>query len=178
MQQREPYTEQAEVRIAELDENGQGIAVVKRQKVAIKNALPGETVRIKARKRKAGMIIETMERLNESDVRCKVNCAIFERCGSCHLLHMEYQKQLEWKKQGVIKLLREAGLKGITVHDPVGMKEPYAYRNKVIIGFRKIVHVRRLPAFMKKKVTASLYSMTVCFKMPKAMSWCGSLPSW
>lgn len=137
LQQREPYTEQAEVRIAELDENGQGIAVVKRQKVAIKNALPDETVRIKARKGKAGMIIETMERLNESDVRCKVNCAIFERCGSCHLLHMEYQKQLEWKKQGVIKLLREAGLKGITVHDPVGMKEPYAYRNKVIIGFQK-----------------------------------------
>lgn len=66
-----------------------------------------------------------------------VACPIYQRCGSCHLLHLTYEEQLKWKKYSIIELLKRNGLNHIVVHDVVGMDHPFAYRNKVIIGFQK-----------------------------------------
>ena len=54
-------------------------------------------------------------------------CPVYKKCGGCQLLHMDYEKQLAWKRQRVSELLGPYGkLEGI-----MGMKEPKYYRHKV-----------------------------------------------
>lgn len=54
-------------------------------------------------------------------------CPVFKQCGGCQMLDMEYEKQLEWKRNYL-----EEQLKGLCpVKGIIGMKDPYHYRNKV-----------------------------------------------
>ena len=54
-------------------------------------------------------------------------CPVYGKCGGCQLLHMEYEKQLAWKKHQVGELLKPYGkLEGM-----IGMKEPKYYRHNV-----------------------------------------------
>lgn len=54
-------------------------------------------------------------------------CPNFKRCGGCQYLDLPYEKQLEKKKQELVKLLKPF----CKVTSMVGMEEPYYYRNKV-----------------------------------------------
>ncbi len=59
---------------------------------------------------------------------CKdFGCAVYKKCGGCQLLHMEYEKQLAWKKRQVNGLLKPFG----KLEDMIGMEEPKYYRHKV-----------------------------------------------
>ncbi len=58
-------------------------------------------------------------------------CPVYQKCGGCQLLHMDYNKQLALKKQQVAELLKPYGrLEGI-----IGMEEPGYYRHKVHAAF-------------------------------------------
>ena len=67
--------------------------------------------------------------------RERMKCEIFKQCGSCDYLYLEYERQLEKKKQFCIDLLKKQKLYHVKVADTVGAKEPVHYRNKVIVGF-------------------------------------------
>ncbi len=54
-------------------------------------------------------------------------CPVYKKCGGCQLLHMEYKRQLDWKREQVSSLLKPFGkLEGI-----IGMENPAHYRHKV-----------------------------------------------
>ena len=54
-------------------------------------------------------------------------CPVAKKCGGCQLLHMNYKKQLAWKKEQTAQLLKPYGrLEGI-----IGMEKPEHYRCKV-----------------------------------------------
>jgi len=54
------------------------------------------------------------------------------RCGGCSLQHLNYETQLNVKRQLVQETLeRLGGLKGVAVDPVIGMDEPWRYRNKV-----------------------------------------------
>ena len=36
----------------------------------------------------------------------QVGCPVYKKCGGCQLLHMDYQKQLKWKRNRVSGLLK------------------------------------------------------------------------
>lgn len=71
---------------------------------------------------------------NKSNDRVNVKCNTYDKCGSCKLLHLDYKKQLEFKKNNVIQLFKNQGLK-VKVNDCVGMDNPLNYRNKTIASF-------------------------------------------
>lgn len=54
-------------------------------------------------------------------------CPVYSKCGGCQLLHMEYAKQLKWKKDQVSQLLRPFG----SLEKIIGMEDPFHYRHKV-----------------------------------------------
>ncbi len=54
-------------------------------------------------------------------------CPVYSKCGGCQLLHMEYAKQLKWKKDQVSQLLRPLG----SLEKIIGMEDPFHYRHKV-----------------------------------------------
>lgn len=56
-----------------------------------------------------------------------VLCPVYKKCGGCQLLHMNYKKQLNWKREQLAALLKPYGkLEGI-----IGMETPEHYRHKV-----------------------------------------------
>lgn len=54
-------------------------------------------------------------------------CPVYRKCGGCQLLHMDYAKQLKWKKDQAGRLLSPYG----KVEEIIGMEEPLHYRCKV-----------------------------------------------
>ena len=120
--------------------NMEGIARVKVQNevVLIKDVVEKEKVTIKLVKRiNEGWVGEVVKVLTPSNYRQKNPCAIASLCGGCSYYHMTYESQLILKKQQIIDLVKESGYTQLKVHDVVGMNEPCAYRNKIIMSFAR-----------------------------------------
>ena len=64
---------------------------------------------------------------NQKPEKKALPCPVYNKCGGCQLLHVDYKKQLKRKKEDVAELLKEYGrIEGI-----IGMEKPEHYRHKV-----------------------------------------------
>ncbi len=64
---------------------------------------------------------------NQQPAKKETLCPVYKKCGACQLLHMDYKKQLDWKRGRLTALLKPYGkLEGI-----LGMEMPEHYRHKV-----------------------------------------------
>lgn len=113
---------------------GEGIAKIEnRYPIFIEGALKGEKVKVrivKVNKNFAyGKLIEVLE---ASEERVNPACSIYKRCGGCKLQHASYKAQLEFKWDRVKDCVSKIGkLDPSIVKYPLGMEEPWRYRNKV-----------------------------------------------
>lgn len=124
--------------IREVNDVGYGIFYHNKTKIQVKRVLVDEEVKVKIIKLfRGGCEAELVEVLNPSAHRVKVSCGIYEKCGSCHYLHMDYPAQLNLKQAQLHKLFTNAKIDLKGSKRVYGMKEPDAYRNKIIIGFAK-----------------------------------------
>lgn len=105
----------------------------------VKNALPGQKVKIgiqKVRNGKAeGRILEIEEK---SPDETESPCPYFGECGGCTYLSLPYDKQLELKETQVKKLLDSVLYKQETPWKFLGIKgspTQYGYRNKMEFSF-------------------------------------------
>jgi 23S rRNA (uracil1939-C5)-methyltransferase len=112
---------------------GEGVARFQDFTIFIPGALKGETVKAKVVAVKKNYArAKVLQVLTAVPERVKPSCPIYALCGGCQLQHLDYRAQLELKRQRVIDAVeRIGGLKGVTVHTTIGMKEPWRYRNKV-----------------------------------------------
>ena len=69
--------------------------------------------------------------IEKSPCRANPKCSVYYSCGGCHLSHMTYKAQLEFKTNLVRKIYKESGFENIKIHDCVGQDVPFYYRNKV-----------------------------------------------
>ncbi|MGE5677418.1 MAG: 23S rRNA (uracil(1939)-C(5))-methyltransferase RlmD, partial [Pseudomonadota bacterium] len=135
------------VDISGLTSEGAGVAKVEGFTVFVEGALPGEQAEIKIVKvMKNYAFGKLVKVLKTSPGRTEPSCGVVKRCGGCQLQHMSYEAQLQYKTQQVRDAIeRIGGLKGIEIHDTIGMEDPWRYRNKaqfpvgldgdVVIGF-------------------------------------------
>lgn len=113
---------------------GEGIAKIDdTYPVFIEGALKGETVKAKIIKVKKsfayGKLIEIIE---PSPERCEPQCGVYKRCGGCRIQHTTYKEQLSFKWERVKDCIGRIGkLDESLVKFPLGMEEPWRYRNKV-----------------------------------------------
>ncbi|MBI6088580.1 23S rRNA (uracil(1939)-C(5))-methyltransferase RlmD [Clostridium perfringens] len=113
---------------------GEGIAKIdNKYPIFIEGALKGEKVKVrivKVNKNFAyGKLIEVLE---PSEERVNPSCAIYKRCGGCKLQHASYKAQLDFKWDRVKDCVSKIGkLDPIIVKYPLGMENPWRYRNKV-----------------------------------------------
>ena len=120
-----------------VDAYGNGVIRYKNDTVFVRNILPKEDVHVKVLKRiQQGYVATIMEIKKASPLRVLPACAIYERCGSCHLMHMQLKAQAAYKKERIEALCKKEKLK-LQVCDVLTMENPYHYRNKMIIGFTK-----------------------------------------
>lgn len=123
--------------IASLADNGYGLARIQKESIYVKQALPKEQVSVKITKRlKQGYVGEIVKWHVRDAHRVSSPCAVYQGCGSCHLLHCEYEKQLTFKQEMVKDWVKNSRLP-LTVQPVIGMAKPFGYRNKVIVSFQR-----------------------------------------
>ncbi len=62
-------------------------------------------------------------------------CKYQNRCGACQLLSLNYNDTIEYKKKYVLDCLKKENIKA-GIDKTISASFPYAYRNKMIIGFQ------------------------------------------
>ena len=126
--------------ISAMGSEGQGIGRYEGLAVFVNGAIVGEKVNvhiIKVNKTYAvGKLVEVIE---ASEDRRVPKCEIFNKCGGCSLQHMNYEAQLEFKRQRVEDAIRRiGGIDYIDVLPTIGMFDAYHYRNKGSFPFANV----------------------------------------
>jgi 23S rRNA (uracil1939-C5)-methyltransferase len=116
---------------------GDGIGRVNGFAVFVPQAVAGERVEAKVTKVKKTYAHARLQKvIEESPDRAQAPCEVYEACGGCQLQHLSYPAQLRMKRQQVIdSFQRIGGLSDVEVLPVIGMKEPWAYRNKAQVPF-------------------------------------------
>ena len=103
--------------------------------VFVKDTVVGDVAKVKLVKVKKNYAYGRLEEIiKPSPYRVAPVCANSRRCGGCALMHMSYDKQLDYKWNKVKNCLeRIGGVKDVSsVMEPIcGMEKPYNYRNKM-----------------------------------------------
>ncbi|MCP4646631.1 MAG: class I SAM-dependent RNA methyltransferase, partial [bacterium] len=98
--------------------------------IFVKNALPGELVKIDSFRVKKNFIEAELVSIEDaSPHRVKPFCMYFGICGGCSLQHLNYGEQLKWKKNWVEKAIRN--IPTPPVEETAPSPETAGYRNRV-----------------------------------------------
>ena len=119
--------------IDRLDDYGRGITKLDDKTCFVSNALVGEDVNIEITNIKSKYIeANSKEVINKSSNRQVPRCPFYLTCGGCNIMHMNYDSQLEFKKNKVEGILHKfADIDGV-VKDIIPSDE-FNYRNKVTL---------------------------------------------
>ena len=124
--------DQVVVTIEDIGSDGEGIGKYEGYTLFIKDTVVGDRALVKVMKSgKTYGYARLVELIEPSGSRVKPLCPIADRCGGCQLMHMNYNKQLEYKEHKVKSCLtRIGGFTDIPMEPICGMDNPYYYRNK------------------------------------------------
>lgn len=134
----------------DLDDFGKGIVRIDDTTCFIDNLLPGEEADIET-DFKYGKLAKAkaINRYNDSLDRVHPECKYYPNCGGCQLMHLSYEKQLEYKTKKVKELLHKFAKLDVEVYPCIGLDNPTRFRNKV----QKPVRFDN----KKKKIKAGFY---------------------
>lgn len=126
-----------EFEVEKFADRGKSLARIDGQVVFIPGGVPGDRVRarvIRKKKRYAEARIE--ELLEPSDLRTTPRCFYFGTCGGCKWQHVQYEAQLDAKRESVREALEhQAGVTDVDVRPTIGAENQYFYRNKMEFSF-------------------------------------------
>lgn len=105
--------------------------------VFVQGGVPGDEVRVRLTKiKKQFLEADVVEVLKRSPLRVEPRCKYFGTCGGCKWQHVDYQAQLDFKRQHVVDALeRIGGFQNVAVNPTLGAEEVYFYRNKMEFSF-------------------------------------------
>ncbi len=111
-----------------------GIAHLDGMTLFVLGALPGEKVMARVQKaEKKYAFLKTLEVLESHKDRQTPPCPYYEKCGGCACQHMRYSLSLQMKRERVQDALFRIGGLEMEVPLPLGMEDPYHYRNKTAL---------------------------------------------
>ena len=134
-----------DVVIDRLDHQGRGIGYINGKIVFVKNALPGEKVKVNVvRENKKFYEGIVLEYYSKSNARESVVCPYYEFCGGCDIMHMNYDFQHDYKVNKVKDIIRKFVKDDIDVLD-ISYDNQFYYRNKATF------HVKEGIGYFKEK---------------------------
>lgn len=152
--------------IHDIGQQGEGIGKYEGYTLFVNNATIGDKVRVKLMKAKKNYgYARLLEVIEPSPYRVKPICKIADKCGGCSIMHLDYEKQLEYKHDKVINCLERIGkfdLSNIDVKPIIGMENPYYYRNKVQLPVGKDKEGQIVMGFYARR-THSIINMEECY---------------
>ncbi len=129
-----------EFTIESVTSEGMGVSHIDGFCVFIPCTVDGDVVLAKILKVKTGYAYaKLLKIITPSEFRVSAPCPAFSKCGGCQLMHIDYKKQLEIKRDIIENALKRIGKIDVGVSEMIGADKPYRYRNKMIfpIGIDK-----------------------------------------
>jgi 23S rRNA (uracil1939-C5)-methyltransferase len=116
---------------------GQGIARTDGFVVFVKGAVPGDRVLARIVKSKKDFAeADVIEVIDPSYDRVKPPCPYHGFCGGCNYQHLEYQRQLEYKREHIRDSMERIGsIPDAVIHDVIPSDRIFGYRNKMEFSF-------------------------------------------
>lgn len=134
---KDPQKKEIELTITDVAVGGKGISRENGKVIFVEKGLPGQRVLVQLYKIKKdyseGRVIEV---LKNSPLYCEPKCSHFSYCGGCSFQNMNYEEQIQYKRQWVVdSLCRIGGFDTISVDETLPAPEPFFYRNKMEFSF-------------------------------------------
>ena len=140
------------LKIKRMGINGEGIGFYQKTLVFVPGALKGEDIYCEITSIKRNFAEARLLKVNKkSKFRVVPTCTVYNECGGCQIMHLHYDKQLEFKTDLLHQALKKfapEGYENYEVRQTIGMKEPKYYRAKLQFQTRKF----------KNQVKAGLYA--------------------
>ena len=126
-----------EVLIEDVAFPGMGVGKHNDREIYVKNAVPGQKVKVSGgRKKKGRLECQAREIIEEVDYKIEPLCSHFnEGCGGCSHQFIDYSTQLNFKERAVLNLFKQ---KKIESYEYLGIEESekqFQYRNKMEFTF-------------------------------------------
>ena len=150
--------------IEKLNHQGRGISKINGKVIFIPNAYIGEKVEVEVIKdTKKYMEGKVIKYIKISSDRIKYNCPYYHECGGCNIAHINYEKQLEFKKNTVIDIFKRYA--NLDINPNICESEDKLhYRNKVVL------HVENNKKGFYKDETNELVPINNCLLLNKKLN--------
>ncbi len=121
------------VEIEGMTSEGHGVCRINGRAVFVPYTIVGETWEIKILKvSKTAVYGKGITNVSPSSHRQDANCPVFQKCGGCSLMHMSYEKELEFKLGKVNDAIARIGKLDFKIEGILGATDRFNYRNKAI----------------------------------------------
>ncbi len=122
-----------EVAIADLTDDGNGVGRWGQRVVFVPDTVPGDRARVRLVRVKPQYAHGKLQELVEPSAdRIRPSCIVADKCGGCQWQHIDYEYQLEAKRNQVMQALqRIGGIENPNVDRVLASNPALGYRNKV-----------------------------------------------
>lgn len=128
--------------IRRLGINGEGIGFYNRMAIFVENAIPSEKHEVVLTRCENKMIFaKSVQCLKTSPNRKKAECPYYESCGGCSVMHIDYNKMLELKRDILIESLNrytKLNVRSFEIRPTIPSELFFHYRNKSQLPLKKI----------------------------------------
>ena len=120
------------VLIESMNHTGEGIGKIDKKIVFVRKTIPGDYVEItNLNDYKKYYRADIKKIIEKSPKRIETKCPYYDKCGGCQLMNMDYNNQLEYKKEKVINIMKKYA--NIDINPQIIPSEIYNYRNKITL---------------------------------------------
>ena len=127
--------------IKRLGINGEGIGFYNKLAVFVNDAIPGEGHNVKVTKVEKNMAYaKSLEIKHKSEFRVEPICKHYYECGGCQVMHIQYEKMLEFKRDSIIEAISrytKLNPKSFEIKKTIPSPEICGYRNRSILPVRE-----------------------------------------
>ena len=118
--------------IVDINTEGMGVGKYEGFTFFVEDSTIGDRVKLEVTKLKKNFGIgKAIEILESSPYRVESKCDFFPKCDGCQLHNLDYEKQLELKRDMLKNNLERIGkIENVKINKTIGMDNPYRYRNK------------------------------------------------
>ena len=156
------------VKIEKITNLGLGLARIDGFVVFVENTCPEDIVKIKITKVNKNFANgKILEIITPSEHRVKPFCPMQKVCGACQLQFIDYDYQLELKRQIVEDTMKNIGNLDIEIPKPISSPQIKNYRHKIQYPISETKNSKRILAGYYKPATHEIVNIKYCPIQPE-----------